>query len=286
MLDFCILKIRKNMTTKTITLLAIAITLLTNTKTNAQATQGKYDRPIVFRTLQVTPVVGFGIMGDDAPYYVGGLGDFLVSKNIQANANLQFGKGVIIELGGSFLFTNKMGNKKAKLFSKSLGTSNNGKVETIEVLKTIVNVHRINGLRGGFVRRSSENYAVTGVYAGAFIYRSVSHTNANMQTGWSARGVANQFFKLSVDVMPNAFSTSQIILGNTTPNTKTGFGLGLRTNAQFGLYLNKMQNYALYIDFEVGKYAGSKYTGSGPTGTGIVSFGARFNLLGTRVSNL
>jgi hypothetical protein len=267
-----------------LTIAIIAASLLGNYNAIAQTTQGKYDRPIVFRTLQVTPVVGFGIMGDDAPNYVGGMGDFLVTNNIQANANIQIGKGVIIELGGSYLLTNKMGNKKAKLFSKSLGTSRNGKVETIEVLNTIVNVHRINGLRGGFVRRSSERFAVTGAYLGAFIYRSVSHTNAKMQTGWSARGVANQFFKWSVDVMPNAYT----VTAGYPPFqvSKSGFSLGLRTNAQFGLYLNKMQNYALYIDFEVGKYAGSKYTGSGPTATGIVSFGARFNMLGNRVSNL
>jgi hypothetical protein len=252
----------------------------------AQAKQGKYDNPIVFRTLQVTPVVGFGIMGDDAPNYAGALGDFLLTNNIQANANIQIGTGAIIELGGSFLFTNNMGNKKAKLFNKSLGTSNNGKTETIEFLRTTINVHRINGLRGGFVRRSSQSFAVTGAYLGAFIYRGVSHTNAKMQKGWSARGVANQFFKLSADLMPNAYAASSGYGSSVT--TKTGFGLGYRANAQFGLYLNKMQNYALYIDFEVGKYAGSQYTstGSGPTATGIVSFGARFNLLGARVSNL
>jgi hypothetical protein len=270
------------MKTRIFTVFAIVASMLANTSANAQVTQGKYDRPIVFRTLQVTPVIGFGIMGDDAPNYAGAMGDFLVTNNIQANANIQIGKGAIIELGGSFLFTNKMGNKKAKLFSKSLGTR--GKTETIEVLNTIVNVHRINGLRGGFVRRSSDNFSITGAYAGAFIYRSVSHTNANMQTGWSARGVANQFFKLSVDLMPNAYKVDSTF-GNPS---KSGFGLGFRSNAQFGLYLNKMQNYALYIDFEVGKYAGSKYTqsGSGPTATGIVSFGARFNILGARVSNL
>jgi hypothetical protein len=265
----------------------ITIILIANvTNTTAQVKQGKYDRPIIFRTLQLTPVIGFGIMGDDAPYYVGGMGDFLVTKNIQANANIQFGKGAIIELGGSFLFTNKMGNKKAKLFSKSLGTSNNGKTETIEVLKTIVNVHRINGLRGGFVRRTSENFAVTGAYLGAFIYRSVSHTNANMQKGMAARGAANQFFKISADIMPNAYSATAGYAPFQV--TKKGFGIGLRTNAQFGLYLNKMQNYAFYIDFEVGKYAGSKYTGSGsgPTATGIVSFGARFNLLNNVISNM
>jgi hypothetical protein len=270
------------MKTTIITVLAIATSLLANTTANAQATQGKYDRPIVFRTLQVTPVIGFGIMGDDAPNYAGAMGDFLVANNIQANANIQIGTGAIIELGGSLLLTNKIGNKKAKLFSKSLGTR--GNTETIEVLKTTVNVHRINGVRAGFVRRSSQSFAVTGLYAGAFIYRCVSHTNANMQTGWSARGVANQFFKLSVDVMPNAYKVDSTF-GNPS---KSGFGFGLRSNAQFGLYLNKMQNYAMYIDFEVGKYAGSKYTqsGSGPTATGIVSFGARLNILGARVSNL
>jgi hypothetical protein len=269
------------MTTK---LFTIAAVIISTSFANAQTKQGKYDRPIVFRTLQVTPVIGFGIMGDDAPNYAGALGDFLVTDNIQANANIQIGSGVIIEAGGSFLFTNKMGNKKAKLFNKSLGTSNNGKTETIEFLRTIVNVHRINGLRGGFVRRTSERYAVTGAYVGAFIYRSVSHTNAKLQTGWTARGVANQFFKLSADLMPNAYSVTAGYVPFQL--TKTGFGLGYRANAQFGLYLNKMQNYALYIDFEVGKYAGSQYTGSGPTATGIVSFGARFNLLGARVSNI
>jgi hypothetical protein len=264
--------------------LAICVGMLLNVMTNAQVKQGKYDLPIVFRTLQVTPVVGFGIMGDDAPFYVGGMGDFLVTNNLQANANIQVGNGVIVELGGSFLFTNKIGNKKAKLFSKSLGTK--GKTETIEVLNTTINVHRMNGLRGGFVRRSSENFAVTGAYAGAFIYRCVNRTNANMQTGWSARGVANQFFKISVDLMPNAYSATEGY--GTSKKTTKGFDLGYRTNMQFGLYLNKKQNIALYTDFEIGKYAGSKYTdtGGGPTATGIVSFGLRFNMLGDRVSNL
>jgi hypothetical protein len=268
------------------TLLLVALALLATLNSSAQVKQGKYDRPIVFRTLQVTPVITFGIMGDDAPALAGAYGDFLLLNNIQANANIQLGKQAsIIELGGSLLLTNKMGNKKAKLFNKSLGTSNNGRTETVELLKTTINVHRINGVRGGFVHRNGENFDITGAYAGAFIYRSVSHTNAKLQTGWSARGVANQFFKLAFDFMPTAYSATSGYGSGTV--TKTGFGVGWRTNAQFGLYLNKMQSYALYIDFEMGKYAGSKYTStSGPTATGLVSFGARFNLLGTRVSNL
>jgi hypothetical protein len=284
----------------------------------SQQKQGEYDFELSHRRLNVKPTLEFGLFSGNIIYFVlGGRGQFTIQKNILAQASLGIGsKNSNIELGGMFAFRNTIVNKNGKLYNRTVDS------RTVEVLNTDVNVHKLSGFRGGIFRKSgvagyrdmegmgfgkseiefdngntttikdlpfgfypSFNFATVGAYGGIYFYRSRNHTNANKETGWSAKGIKNQYGGFGADVLIGT-STVNLIKSSTNSNLKLkkldgrSTPIGWRLNFEGGIYFNKRQTVALHCDAEIAQYPGAKGI------TALVGIGLKINLLDRVVTNL
>jgi hypothetical protein len=299
--------------------LLLPILLLTSISSFSQQKQGIYDLELSHRRLNVMPTLEFGIFSGEIPYFVlGGHGQFTIQKNLLAQASLGIGsKNSNLELGGMFAFRNTIVNKNGKLYSRTIDS------RTVEILNTDVNVHKLSGFRGGIFRKggaadysdlkdlgfsktkieygtgnpksistldstttpiyASFNFASVGAYAGIYFYRSRNHTNANKETGWSAKGVKNQYGGFGIDVL---FGTSIINVTKTTSNAKINKTvgrsnpIGWRLNFEGGIYMNKKQTVGIHCNAEIAQYPGAKGI------TGLAGIGVKINLLDRVITNL
>jgi hypothetical protein len=285
----------------------------------SQQKQGEYDLELSHRRLNVMPTLEFGIFSGNVPYFVlGGHGQFTIQKNILAQAALGIGsKNSNLELGGMFAFRNTIVNKNGKLYNRTVDS------RTVEILNTDVNVHKLSGFRGGLFRKSgvasyndmenmgfgkseieygdgtnsstfaitdlpynispSFNFASVGAYGGIYFYRSRNHTNAKKETGWSAKGVKNQYGGFGADVL---FGSSTVNISNSSKNIKLkkldgrSTPIGWRLNFEGGIYVNKKQTVGIHCNAEIAQYPGAKGI------TGLAGIGVKINLLDRVVTNL
>jgi hypothetical protein len=292
--------------------------LITAMSSFSQQKQGEYDLELSHRRLNVMPTLEFGIFSGAIPYFIlGGHGQFTIQKNLLAQAALGIGsKNSNLELGGMFAFRNTIVNKNGKLYNRTVDS------RTVEVLNTVVNVHKLSGFRGGLFRKSgvasyndmedmgfgkSEmefdngnattietlpfgffptfNFASVGAYGGIYFYRSRNHTNAKKETGWSAKGVKNQYGGFGADVLFGT-STVNLIKSSTNSNLKLkkingqSTPIGWRINFEGGIYMNKRQTVGIHCNAEFAQYPGAKEI------TALAGIGVKINLLDKVVTNL
>jgi hypothetical protein len=301
--------------------LLFPIMLFTSISSFSQQKQGEYDLELSHRRLNVMPTLEFGILSSEIPYFVlGGHGQFTIQKNILAQAALGIGsKNSNLELGGMFAFRNTIVNKNGKLYSRTvdsrtvevLNTNVNvhklsgfrGGVFRKSGIATYIDMendnlgfgkseieysdgvnsytYTIENLPFGFY--PSFNFATLGAYGGIYFYRSRNHTNANKETGWSAKGIKNQYGGFGADVL---FGSSTVNITKSSKNMKLkklegrSNPIGWRLNFEAGLYFNKRQTVGLHCNAEIAQYPGAKGI------TALAGIGVRINLLDRVATNL
>jgi hypothetical protein len=302
-------------------LLLLTILLITSTL-KAQEKAGDYDLELYQKRLTVIPKLDFGIFADRGYFNLGGEGYYVVQKNILAHAVLGVGNTSNLELGGILALQNRIVTRSKYIYNRDLG-GNQVELLKARVnyhkLKGIRGGLYRKGMRGissgdmtklGYGEttidtelqgskyvdtlrkdspifgpsRYSFNYSSLGAYGGIYFYSSSNFTNANHETGMSAKGYKNQYLAWGFDLL---FGGTTLTLNNNSlqqgsikdRNKKTSSPVGGRFVFEAGLYFGKKQNVGLHFNAEMGNYPG------GVGLAAIAGLGIKINLLDKVLSN-